>query len=427
MEMICSIGGFIQNSLGLLRMTLILITIMVFPAALLAQTGTSGQIAGNVTDANGAVVPAATITVVQIETGAKRTLTSSTEGNYSIHNLPIGTYRLSVTKTGFKETSVSNLVVNVANITRQDVILQAGAISEVVNITADNIQIESQSGTVGEVVSGEQVRELPLNGRSFTQLTQLQPGVSAANNFDPKQKGLFGGIDFSVNGNSGQSNLFLTDGANNNDTGSNRTILLFPSIEAIAEFRSLRNSYGPEYGQAAGAIVSIATRGGSNKIHGSAFYFGRNDVLNATEFFAKGLGVKKDKLRRNDFGFSLGGPIIKDRLFFFYSEEVNKEIRGKTRFGSVPTLLERAGDFSQPRFANGNRCSGGAIGGGRPGSVDQKIPTANISAAGLALVKIFPLPNIANPTSYTNWAFSANSPINFKQTNVHIHYHINAI
>src|SRR5258708_29997546 len=145
MEMICSIGGFIQNSLGLLRIPLILIAIMVFPAALLAQTGTSGQIAGSVTDSNGAVVPAATITVVQIETGAKRTLTSSTDGNYSITNLPIGTYRLSVTKTGFKETSVSNVVVNVENITRQDVTLQAGEKNEVVNITADKNHIEAES------------------------------------------------------------------------------------------------------------------------------------------------------------------------------------------------------------------------------------------------------------------------------------------
>src|SRR5258706_6241715 len=179
-----------------------MIRIMVFRVALLSQTE-SGEIAGTITDSNGAVVPDANITVLQIETGAKRTLTSSSDGNYSIPNLPIGTYRLDVTKTGFKATSISNLVVNVSNITRQEVILQTGAISEVVNVTADNIQIETQSGTVGEVVTGEQVRELPLNGRSFTQLTQLQPGVSPANNFDPKQKGLFGGIDFSVNGNSG--------------------------------------------------------------------------------------------------------------------------------------------------------------------------------------------------------------------------------
>ena len=425
MNMFRLIGDFIKKGSGLLPISLSLITMMVFPLAFSAQTGTSGQIAGSVTDQNGAVVPDATITAMQLETGSKRTLTTSADGNYSLVNLAIGTYRLTITKTGFKETSVSNVVVNVANVTRQDVTLETGAVSEVVNITADNIQIETQSGTVGEIVSGEQVRELPLNGRSFTQLTQLQPGVSAANNFDSKQKGLFGGVDFSVNGNSGQANLFLTDGANNNDTGSNRTILLFPSIEAIAEFRSLRNSYGPEYGQAAGAIVSIATRGGSNSFHGSAFYFGRNDKLNAFQYFTKTNGLPKDKLRRNDYGFSLGGPIVKDRLFFFYSQEWNKEIRGRSRFGSVPTLLERAGNFSQPRIlANGTRCSGPPIGGGRPGEATQIIPSANLSAAGLSLVKIFPLPNVTTSTSCNNWATSANSPINFREENIRLDYNI---
>jgi Carboxypeptidase regulatory-like domain/TonB-dependent Receptor Plug Domain len=403
---------------------LLSVALFLFPVMLLAQTGTSGQIAGSVTDQNGAVVPDATIAVLHLETGAKRTLTTSADGNYSIVNLAIGNYRLTITKNGFKETSVSNVVVNVSNVTRQDVTLETGAISEVVNITADNIQIETQSGAVGEIISGEQVRELPINGRSFTQLTQLQPGVSAANNFDSKQKGLFGGVDFSVNGNSGQSNLFLTDGANNNDTGSNRTILLFPSIEAIAEFKSLRNSYGPEYGQAAGAVISIATRGGSNSLHGSAFYFGRNDKLNATEFFAKTTGLKKDKLRRNDFGFSLGGPIVKDRLFFFYSQEWNKEIRGKTRTGFVPTLAQRGGDFSTLKFVPGSTdpCVPRLNNGVGP----QIVPQANLSPAGLALVKIFPLPNVSNPNTCNNWATSANSPINFREENVRIDYNLNS-
>ena len=416
--------SFVGNT-GLVLM--FLVALFLFPVAISAQTGTSGQIAGSVTDSNGALVPDATITVTKVDTGEKRTVTTTGDGNYVIASLAIGVYKLTVTKSGFKETTVSDISVNVSSTTRQDIALQAGVVGDVVNITADSVQIESQTGTVGEIVSGEQVRELPLNGRSFTQLTQLQPGVSAANNFDSKQKGLFGGVDFSVNGNSGQANLFLTDGANNNDTGSNRTILLFPSIEAIAEFKSLRNSYGPEYGQAAGAIVSIATRGGSNGFHGSVYYFGRNDALNATEFFTKKNGLKKDALRRNDYGFSLGGPIVKDRLFFFYSQEFNKEIRGKSRSGSVPTLLERQGNFSQPRIlANGTRCSGPAIGGDRPGSTNQIIPAGSLSAAGLSLVKIFPLPNTSSTTSCNNFAAAANSPINFREENVRIDYNVNS-
>src|SRR5262249_23069976 len=142
----------------------------------------------------------------------------------------------------------------------------------------------------------------------------------------------------------------------------------FPSIEAIAEFKSLRNSYGPEYGQAAGAVISIATRGGTNDFHGSLFYFGRNDALNSAEYFANATGIGKNQLRRNDYGFSVGGPIVKERLFFFYSMEWNKEIRGQSRFGSVPTLAERQGDFRNPRITTGGQsCSGPAITNGRPG------------------------------------------------------------
>src|SRR4051794_20814896 len=383
----------------------------------------SGQLTGTVLDPQGAAVPGATVTVTQPATGTVRTVTTSGDGNYSIPDLPIGIYRIVVTQSGFKETVAENVTVNVPTVTRQDFNLTVGGVGEVVTIQGSDIQVETQTGAVGEVITGQQVRELPLNGRSFVQLTQLVPGVSPQNNFDSKNKGLFAGVDFSVNGNSAQSNLFLTDGANNNDTGSNRTILLYPSIEAIAEFKMLRNSYGPEFGQAAGAVISIVTRGGENQFHGSLFYFGRNDALNATEFFANRSGLGKDKLRRNDYGGSLGGPIIKDRLFFFGSLEWNKEIRGKARFGSVPTLAERSGDFTNRRIlSNGTSCDGPALGSG-PGAATQIVPTTSQSAAGQTLVKIFPTPNVAwSPASgnCVNWAESANSPIDFREYNIRI-------
>ncbi|HEX6626292.1 MAG TPA: carboxypeptidase regulatory-like domain-containing protein, partial [Pyrinomonadaceae bacterium] len=293
----------------------------------------SGQITGEVVDQNGAALPDTKVTVTQVGTNLVREVNTNQDGIYSVPDLPIGTYRVSATQGGFKETVVEGVAVNVSTTTRQDFTMQIGAVGERVDIIANEVQIQQETGAVGDVVTGEQVRELPLNGRSFVQLTQLQPGVSPASNFDSKNKGLFSGVDFSVNGNTTQSNLFLIDGANNNDTGSNRTILLYPSIEAIGEFKMLRNSFSPEYGQASGAVISIATRGGENEFHGSLFYFGRNDKLNAADYFANRVGGTKDKLRRNDFGGSIGGPIIKDRLFFFYSQEWNKEIRGQTRFG----------------------------------------------------------------------------------------------
>lgn len=394
--------------------------------ALTAQAQkTSGQITGSVVDEKGAALPDTTVVITQTGTGLKREAQTNADGIYTVQDLPPGVYQISATHAGFKEVVVASVTVNVSTTTRQDMTMQVGAVTEKVDIVAADVQVETETGTVGGVVNGEQVRELPLNGRSFVQLTQLQPGVSPAANFDSKNKGLFSGVDFSVNGNTTQSNLFLIDGANNNDTGSNRTILLYPSIEAISEFTMLRNSFSPEYGQASGAIISIATRGGENTFHGSLFYFGRNDALNASDFFANRVGGAKDKLRRNDFGGSVGGPIVRNRLFFFYSQEFNKEIRGQTRFGSVPTLAERAGDFSHPRFApNGQRCSGPAIGNGRPGSATQIIPQADLSPAGLALVRIFPEPNIASPNDCNNWRESTNSPINFREENIRVDYQL---
>ena len=403
-----------------------LLLLLAIPVAAQKQ---SGQINGTITDANGAAVRSATVTITDVGTNSQRTVTTSDDGVYSAPDLSIGTYRVSVANAGFKESVAENVTVNVATITRQDFKLEVGQASEVVTIESSGVQLETQTGAVGEVVTGQQVRELPLNGRSFVQLTQLQPGVSAANNFDSKNKGLFSGVDFSVNGNSAQSNLFLTDGANNNDTGSNRTILLYPSIEAIAEFKMLRNSYGPEYGQAAGSVISIVTRGGENKFHGSLFYFGRNDDLNATEFYANRGGSGKDKLRRNDFGFSFSGPVVKDKLFFFYSQEWNKEIRGGTRSGSVPTLAERNGDFRNRRtLTNGTECSGPAIGNGRPGSDTQVIPQANFSAAGRLLTQLYPEPNrpwSAAQGNCNNWSVSLASPIDFREENARIDYNLN--
>src|ERR1700727_631752 len=139
---------------------------------------------------------------------------------------------------------------------------------------------------VAQVTHGSQVRELPLNGENFVGLTQLSPGVSPAASFDGEDKGLVGGVNFSVNGNPYTNNLFLVDGVNNNDVGSNRTILVYPAVDTIAEFKMIRNSYGAEYGQASGAIISLTTKSGTNQIHGGVFYAGRNNALDTNDYFS---------------------------------------------------------------------------------------------------------------------------------------------
>src|SRR5436190_15816791 len=258
---------------------------------------------------------------------------------------------MSAKQASFKVYVSKGVQLFVSSTTTVNIVLAVGSATEQMTVEANALQVETSTGAVGNVVDGTQVRELPLNGRSFVQLTQLMPGVSAASNFDSKHKGLEAGVDFSVNGNNTTGNIFLVDGVNNNDIGSNRTILVYPSIDAIQEFKILRNSYGPEFGQAMGAVINIVTKGGTNQFHGGAFYFGRNDALNATDYFNNLNNIGKDKLRRNDFGYDLGGPIVKDKLFFFWSQEWNRELRGAARSANVPTVAEKAGDFSNLRPA----------------------------------------------------------------------------
>lgn len=398
---------------------------ILFAAPMFGQR-TSGSISGQVTDASGAAIPNATVTLVNKSLGINQTVTTNGQGEYTFPDVQIGTYEVDVTAPSFRSFAATGVVVNVSTATRTDAHLAAGGANETVTVSADQIQVQTESGSLGNIVDGTQVKELPLNGRSFVELTQLGPGVSAANNFDSKNKGLQGGVDFSVNGNPTTNNLFLVDGANDNDVGSNRTILIYPSIESIAEFKMLTNSYGPEYGQASGAIISIATRSGTNAFHGSAFYEGRNDALAAYTYFARRNAGKgqplngKDKLRRNDWGYSIGGPIKRDKLFFFFNEEWNHEIRGFTQSACVASAAERSGDFTniscpgepQPTFT---AATPGYSGPHTLGTVDP---------AGVLLSQYYTLPNQALSNGY-NWSESLPTFLKYRQENVRVDYNLN--
>ena len=402
----------------------ILVLGAIFCAPVVAQS-TNGSVVGQVTDPTGAGVGQATVTITNAATGASRVVNAARTGEYTLSEVPVGTYTLLVTSKSFKRFVTSGVIVNVATVTRADARLTLGNVSETVEVSASSIQVDTESGALGTIVDGTQVKELPLNGRSFVELTQLGPGVSGANNFDSKNKGLQGGVDFSVNGNPTTNNLFLVDGANDNDTGSNRTILIYPSIESIAEFKMLTNSYGPEYGQASGAVISIVTRQGTNAFHGSLFYSGRNDALAAFTYFAKrnaGLGQPlngKDKLRRNDWGYSLGGPIKRDKLFFFVNEEWNHQINGFSQASCVASAAERAGDFTT------TSC----------GAPAPKIPVAfqkagnpmafaSVDPAGALLAQYFPLPNKVAGSDGNNWSKSLPTAVNYRQENGRVDFNL---
>jgi hypothetical protein len=384
---------------------------------------TEGTIEGVVTDPAGAVVPNAPVTITNTGTNQSRTVATDAGGFYAVPQLSPGKYDVVVKAPNFKESRTRDVEVHVASTTTVNVPLIVGSASEQVEVSAYAIQVQTGTAALGEIIDSTQVSELPLNGRSFVQLTQLAPGVSGANNFDSKNKGLQGGVDFSVNGNPTTNNLFLIDGASDNDVGSNRTILLYPSNEAIAEFKMMRNSYGPEYGQASGAVINLITKGGTNQFHGSVFYNGRNDALSAAEFFAAGTG-KKDVLRRSDYGFSIGGPAIKDKLFFFWSEEWNHEKRGVTRTSCVPTQAERDGDFTTPSCGAPSPSFGGLPAEFVVGTPATSKVLASVNPAAALMISKYPLPNTSLPTG-DNWAQSEPSVLRWREENGRADFNIN--
>src|SRR5436853_421390 len=343
---------FMGSSLLKLIAVLLVSSVMFLPLSF-AQT-TTGDIGGTVTDQTGAAVPGCALTLTDQATRAERKTTSDAQGDFSFRQLPVGSYTLTVTKQGFKTMSQRNLPVHVATMTTSPVKLEVGATAETVTVEAAAINLNTENGEVGNVMLSDQVSQLPLNGRNFIELTTLMPGASVGGGFDNKNKGLLAGVDISFSGAPANANQWQVNGTNNNDVGSQRTILVYPSVDAIQEFKILRNSYGPEYGGAGGAQINLVTKGGGNQFHGDAYYFGRNDILNAKSYFlgqntcttSSDPACRKQMLRRNDWGYTFSGPIKKDKIFFFWSEEWNHERRGAVRQAQVATEQERTtGNF----------------------------------------------------------------------------------
>jgi hypothetical protein len=385
----------------------------------------SATIRGTVTDPTGAVVSGAKVTVTNEATGLTRSAPSNSAGNYSFAELPVGSYRVEVETAGFKTAVRSKIAVNVADTRAVDVQLETGGVSEQVNVEVAAVAVKTVGAEIAGVVNGEQVRELPLNGRNFLQLTLLQPGVTANEGLSTVDKGLQGGSDVSVSGGSTTSNLWLVDGADNVDHGSNRTILVYPSLDAIEEFKIQRNNYGAEFGQAGGAQVNLVTRGGTNEFHGSGYYFIRRDGLNSNDYFLEQAGQPKGHLKWDDFGATLGGPVIKDKLHFFVSWEKNKDDRSDVRSGFVPTAAERAGDFSGAPLAG---CTPQVpkdplTGQPFPGN---KIPANRLNAAGVAFLNLYQLPNNTPSSGCNNYVASVPAPIDWHQINARMDWSVSS-
>jgi Carboxypeptidase regulatory-like domain len=314
---------------------------------LFAQS-TGGRIRGTVTDQSGATVTAAKVVITNQATGSQRDTETGANGEYMFLEVPVGTYEIEINQTGFKKYLRKGIAVDLNQILSVDVILQVGTATETIEVTGAPPLVDTTSTQLGAVVGERAVSELPLAQRDTYQLLQLQPGVQSQLGVDNLYGSDRAGV-VSVNGGRGRDNNFTVNGGDGNDQFANLPAIQ-PSPDSIAEFRVLTNTFDAEYGRNSGAVINVVTKSGSNSLHGNLYEFFRDQALNARGFFDS---TKLDYLQ-NQFGATLGGPIRKDKTFFFVTYEGDRLRKGTSSDTvTVPTASERLGDFSATPFSGG--------------------------------------------------------------------------
>ena len=383
-------------------------------AALLAAQESAGSITGRVYDPTGAAVAGAEVTATQTETGMSRTTRTGSDGLYSFPNLPIGPYQLTASREGFKKAVEQGMQLHVSEHLGYDITLQVGSVAEEILVTASADQVQTESAEQGGLISGEQVRELQLNGRSFFTLLELVPGVTSnlADRTDPNST-----PNVNVNGARSAASNISIDGGNNADVivGSS-SMNTFTSIETISEFTVVTTPFSAEYGRGGFSQINVVTKGGTKTFRGGLFHFLRNDALDATDYFSH----QTLPLKLNNFGYNIGGPLLfpgynsgRRKTFFFFAQEFNRIVtRGEAVNTTVPTEAERRGDFSS--LGTGRDGIEGTeddpvvdplTGLGFPGG---KIPASRIDPNSARLMSLYPLPNFVGPgrINYTSAAAS---------------------
>jgi hypothetical protein len=394
------------------------------PVVLVAQD--TASITGTVTDPTGAAIPGAQVTVTSLEHGINRAAASNSTGDYLFAALPIGSYNLTVAAPGFKKYAVKGVILTVAQKARVDVAMQVGGTNTEVTVEGTNVaQVETQSSDLGGTVTGKEITQLQLNGRNFTQLITLVPGVTNQSGQDEAQVGVNGNVAYTVNGGRTEYNNWEMDGGDALDNGSNTSLNVYPSIDAIAEFKVLSSNYGAQYGRNGSGTVEVETKSGTSSFHGDLYEFVRNDMFNATPFFQTTVPPYK----KNDFGYTLGGPIFipghyntdKQKTFFFWSQEWRRD-RVPSGFSvtTVPSVAERGGNFNDLCPAAGTTYSAasatqfpdcpvqGLASGSPTYFPNNQVPLAPGPTVA-ALEGLIPEPNVGvnswlqTPTLPTNW------------------------
>ena len=380
---------------------ILLIASAVFASALpaLAQQDTA-TITGTVTDASGAVVPGAAITVTNVQTNISVRTQSDSAGSYVVPSLRPGEYSVTTERSGFPKVVRTGITLQIAQVARIDVTLQAGGLTETVEVVGAASLLDTQTSSRGLVIDQKKIVDLPLNGRDYNQLALLSPGVLPGT---PRLASVnFKGV-LNVNGNRTFNNVFLLDGVDNisysNSFRGENVQLVQPSIEALQEFKIQTNAYSAEFGRSSGAVVNATIKSGTNTIRGSVYEFLRDDALDANNFFSNALGAPKPKRERNQFGVAIGGPLVRNRTFWFADYEGLRDAEGVPRVRQVPTAAEKAGVFSSmvvDPFA-----------AGRPAFPQNAqgqwlIPRERWDPVGAAIVAQIPDPNVPGSTIYAS-------------------------
>jgi hypothetical protein len=396
----------------------------------------NGSFNGTVTDKTGSVISGATVKITSQGTGLSRDAKTDAFGNYLVPLLPVGIYTLRVESRGFQAAEQKDVRLQVDEHRELDFTLAPGSVTETVEVSATEVAVQTSDPTLGQVITSEQVAQLPLNGRNFVQLATLTPGTTSETNPNSFFNGAAssevsarGSYSLSVGGSRAQSTDWLFDGNDNNELTAGG-IAILPSIDAIQEFKVLTYNYSAEYGTRAGPTVLVTTKAGSNQLHGSVFEFFRNTSLDARSFFAS----SKEKFNLNQFGGALGGPIQKDKTFFFLDYEGKRQRRGIAFVGLVPTPAMINGDFRLDPFGGARsglltnpyatgtdkafQCVPGTQnlanpvsttvnpdGSQAPGVDCNVIPSALFDPAGHGMIALYPTANASNSTlgfNFTN-------------------------
>src|SRR5579864_164749 len=379
------------------------------PAALFADV--TGSILGMVTDPSAAVIQGVRVAATNVDTNLVTETTTDVAGQYRLLSLPIGRYKVQATFAGFQTFVTTGIALSVDEQRRVDIVLQVGAAQQEVSVSANAVQVETTNTQLGEVIDEKKILELPLNGRSFIDLLGLQAGVAPAGTRGE------GPGTIAVNGQRENSNGFLVNGGDVSGA-ANFEAGVQPNLDSIQEFRLITNSFDAEYGRFSGALMNTITKSGNNSIHGTAFEFLRNDDLDSRGFFDTGKGA----LKRNQFGYAVGGPAIKDRLFWFTDYQGDRLVNGGTASAvQVLSNAERQGNVGVQSLT-------GTVTGsywaqvlsqrlGRPVQVNEPysavfpngiIPTGAFSPATNGTIGFIPLPNVGDNT-YASAAVSIHS------------------